>query len=322
MVAFLIDRDSSHWQSRAQSHFYNVRFHITKFFICSQKLYCACYLSIYQQVFTSNCSPFAHNISLTETQHILSYFVFSPVFLLVSTALTVTKTISAWLLNFCGSRINPGSFGAALTSRRTGHSASWIPLPCSISDVACAAPLSSVPVGLFKSPFQFRQCSVSAMLSGALFSSLSTGWGLIPRIRQPLNIWVCPPARSFADKAGGKDDLSARLNAAASSWWKCDQEALTISSVSGMYPTAIICLFWARDPICVAHRIRLPCHIFKKMWTLTILCNFLSSSSFFISESCSVFVVSDSRSSPAKIPLMAQTNCLTTTFSRRVSPVV
>ena len=72
----------------------------------------------------------------------------------------------------------------------------------------------------------------------------------------------------------------------------------------------------------VAGRFWLPCHISKKLWTLAILCNFLSSASFFISESSSVFVVSNSGSVPAKIPLLARANCLTRTFSRRVSPVV
>ena len=49
--------------------------------------------------------------------------------------------------------------------------------------------------------------------------------------------------RSFADKAGGKGDLSDSLNAAAPSCWESDQDALMISSVSEMYPTAVICLF-------------------------------------------------------------------------------
>ena len=89
-----------------------------------------------------------------------------------------------------------------------------------------------------------------------------------------------------------------------------------------MYPTAVVCLFWAQDSFWVACRFWLPCHICKKLWTLAILCNLLSSASFFISESFSVFVVSNSASGPAKILSLTQEECLTTTFSRRVSPVV
>jgi len=49
---------------------------------------------------------------------------------------------------------------------------------------------------------------------------------------------------------------------------------------------------------------------------------YMQQASFFISESFSVFVVSNSGSVPARIPLLARANCLTTTVSRRVSPVV
>jgi len=89
-----------------------------------------------------------------------------------------------------------------------------------------------------------------------------------------------------------------------------------------MYPTAVICLFWVRDSYWVASRFWLPCHISKKSWTLAIVCNFLSSTSFFISELLSVSGVSNSPSVPAKIQLLAQSNWLITTFSQRVSPVV
>jgi len=197
-----------------------------------------------------------------------------------------------------------------------------MPLLCSISDSSSATQSSSLVSGLSKSPFQLSQSSVSEMLSGAQSSSPSTGWWLILRIRRTFMIWVLPPGRAFADKAGGKGDLSDNLNAAAPSCWKSDQDALTISSVSEIYPMAVICLFWARDSFWVARRFWLPCHISKKSWTLAILCNFLSSASFFISESFSVFMVSNSGSVPAKIPVLARANCLTTTFSRSVSRVV
>jgi len=160
------------------------------------------------------------------------------------------------------------------------------------------------------------------MLSGALSPSLSTGWWLILRIRWTFNIWVRPPGRSFADKGGGKGDLSDNLNAAAPSCWKCDQDALMTSSMSEMYLTAVIFLFRGWDSFWVARRFWLPCHIFKTSWTLAILCNVHSFTSFIISESFSMFIVSNSGSVPAKIPLLAQADCLTTTILWRVSPVV
>jgi len=181
---------------------------------------------------------------------------------------------------------------------------------------------SSVAFGLSKSSFQFSLSSVSEMLSGALSSSLSTGWMLILQIRRTFIIWVRPPGRSFADKAGGKGDLSDSLNAAAPSCWKGDQEALTISSVSEIYPTAVIGLFRGQDSFCIAHKFWLPCHISKKLWTLPTLRNILSSASFFISESFSEFVVTNSVLLPAKILLSARANCVTMTVSRRVSPVI
>jgi len=160
------------------------------------------------------------------------------------------------------------------------------------------------------------------MVSGAQSSSLSTGWWLILWIQRTINLWVHPPGRSFADKGGGKEDLSDNLNAAQPSSWKSGQDSLTLSSVSEMYSTAVICLPWERDFFWVARRFWLPCHISKKLWTLAILFNFLSSACFFISELFSVLILSSNGSAPAKIPLLAWANCLTTTFSRRVSPVV
>jgi len=101
------------------------------------------------------------------------------------------------------------------------------------------------------------------MLSGAQSLLLSNGWLLITRIRRTFTIWVLPPGRSFADNAAGKGDLSDNLNAAAPSCWKSDQDALSISSVSEMYPTSVICLFWVRDSFSVARRFSQLCHISK-----------------------------------------------------------
>jgi len=158
------------------------------------------------------------------------------------------------------------------------------------------------------------------MLSGALSWSLSTGWRLILWTPWTFNIWVRPPARSLADKGGGKGDLSDNLNAATPSCWKSDLDALTITSVSEMYPTAVICLFWARVSILVVRRFWLHCRIFKKSWTLAILCNFLFTSSILTSKSFSVFIVSNIGSAPAKITWLVRANCLTTAFLQTVSP--
>jgi len=191
-----------------------------------------------------------------------------------------------------------------------------------MSNSPSAAQSSSLSLESSKSPFQLSQSSVSEMLSGALSSSLLTGSQLILRIRWRFNIWVRPPWRSFVDTGGGKGDFSDNVNAAAPSCWKSDHDALTISSVCGMYPTAVICLFWVRDSFWVACSFWLPCHIPKKSWTLAILCKFLSSASSFMSELFSVFVISNNGSATAKITLLAWVCCLTTTFSQRVSPGV
>jgi len=160
------------------------------------------------------------------------------------------------------------------------------------------------------------------MLSGVLSSSLSTGRQLIILIRRTFNIWVHPPGRSFTDKGGGKGDLSDNSNAAAPSCSMSDHDALTISSVSKMYPIAVICLFWVRDSFWVACRFWLPSHIFKMLWTMAILCGFLSFASVFISKWFSVSVVFNYGWALAKILVLAWANCLTTTFSRMASPVV
>ena len=149
---------------------------------------------------------------------ILSYIFFTPIFLLVSIALTVTNTFSACLIDFRVGRINPETFGAALTSDCSGHSESSMLLSYCTSDSTSATQSSSLSFGLSKSPFQLSQSLVSGMLSGALSSSLLTGWQLILRIRWRFNIWVRSPGRSFADKACGKGDLSVNLNAAAPSF--------------------------------------------------------------------------------------------------------
>ena len=171
-------------------------------------------------------------------------------------------------------------------------------------------------------PFQFSKFSVSGMLSGVVSSSIWTRWQSILLIPRRFNFWVRPAGRYFADNVGGKGDLSNSLNTAAPSCWESYQNALTISAVSEMYPTAVICLISVRNSFSVAHQFWRPCHIYKKLWTLASLCNFLSAASLFNSEWFSEFVVSNAGSTPAIVPLLAYANCLITTFSRRVSPVV
>jgi hypothetical protein len=98
-------------------------------------------------------------------------------------------------------------------------------------------------LGLSKSPIQWSECSVSTMLPGAQSSLLSAGWQSTWMTWRTSSTWVCPPGRSFADKAGGTGAHSDNLNAAAPSLWKFNQGALTISSASEMYSTAVHCLF-------------------------------------------------------------------------------
>jgi len=169
---------------------------------------------------------------------------------------------------------------------------------------------------------QFSFLPKSTMLPGSLCSSLSAGWQVILVIWWRFNTCVCPPGRSISAKASGNGDLSDNLNAATPSCWKFDQDALTISSASEMYPTAAIGLFWVQDYSCVAHRFCLPCHISRKPWTLAILCNFLSSASLYICKLCSILVVSNAGSLHANIPLLARAICLTPTLSWKLSPVL
>ena len=173
-----------------------------------------------------------------------------------------------------------------------------------MSDSTSASGWSLWSFGFPKSWFQLCQFWVSEMLSGALSSSLSTGWLSIVWIRRTFYTWVCPPRRSFAHKDGGKRDLSDNLNAATPSGWMSAQDTLMISSVSEIYPTTVIWLVWEADSFCAARRIWLLCQISKTSWTLASLCNVLSSDSHFIAESFSVFVGSNDGSSPNQYPLI------------------
>jgi len=236
--------------------------------------------------------------------------------------LAVINPFSACFVDLGAGRINPGTFDAALMTLCSGLSDALMPLPNSVWDSSSALQWSSLWFGLSRSPFQLSQFSVLEMLSVALFSSLSTGWPSILPIQHTFNTWVSSPGRFFADKAGGKGDLSDNLNPAAPSCWKFDKDALMISSVSEMYPMAVICLIWVWDFFCVAHRFWLPYHISKESWTLAILYNFLSSVYFFNYNSFSVSGISNAAQSPANIALLAWANYLTMTFCQSTSPVV
>ena len=256
----------------------------------------------------------------TLTQSVIHFLV--PLLLLVSIARTVINPFSAFCIDLHVGQINPGIFGAALTTQCSGLSDASIPWSGAILHSLLALQCSSLSSELSRSPFDRNQFSVSEMLSGALNSSLSTGWLSIRLIQKTFNIWVWPPGRSFADKAGGKGDLSDNVNAAAPSYWKFDQNALMISSASEMYPMAVNCLIWAQNSFCVARRFWQPCHISKRSCTLAILCNFHSSASFFNLKSVSISVLSNAVQLPANILQLAPANCLTMTFSWSVLPVV
>jgi len=176
----------------------------------------------------------------------------NPIFLLVSIILTVSNPLSAYLFDSHVVWNNPGTISEALRSRLSQHSGSSMPLSRSISDSTSAVQSSSLSFALSKSLFQCAQFSVSEMVSGAISSSLLTGWWSIGLIRRTFHIWVRPPKRFFADKASGKGDRSDNLNAAAPSCSMSDQDAVTISSVFEIYPMSVICLFWAQDSFFVA----------------------------------------------------------------------
>jgi len=253
---------------------------------------------------------------------ILSYIFLFLLILLVSIALTVTSTVSVLCFDLCVGQINPGTFGAAHTSCCSGYSSSSKQLSSTTSDSLSASQSSSLWLGFSKSQFQLSEFSVSEMLSGALLSSLSASWRCVCHIQRTFNTWVHPPASYLADKAVGNGDLSDGLKAAAPSCWKFVQEALTLSSISEMYSMAVISLFWAHDSFCVVRWFWLPCHISKKSWTLAILCDFLSSASLFNSKLLSVSDLCNAGSSPANILRLPRAICLSTSYSRKISPVV
>jgi len=160
------------------------------------------------------------------------------------------------------------------------------------------------------------------MLSGALSSSPSAGWCSICLIQRTFNTRVHPPASPHVRRTFGNGDLSDNLDAATPFRWTFDQDALTLSSLSEMFATVVICLFWVRDSFCVVCRFWLPCHISKTSWTLAFLQSVLSSSSLFNSKLLSVSDLSNAGSSPANIRKLTRPYFLATTCSWSVMHVV
>ena len=106
----------------------------------------------------------------------VSYFFLFPLFLLVCIALTVINPFSACFIDLSVGRINPGTFGAALTTRWAARSEASMTLPSSTSDWSFPSQSSSLWFGLSNLPCQLSQFSVSEMVSGAQCSSLATRW--------------------------------------------------------------------------------------------------------------------------------------------------
>jgi len=165
---------------------------------------------------------------------ILSYFVLIPLFILISIILTIINAFSTCFFDRGVGQINAGTLGVAHTFRCSVVSESPLLLSSCISDSLSASQSSSLLFKLSRSPFQLSQFAVCEMLSGELSTSLSAGWQSTWFIQQTFNTSVRLPVQSFADKAVGTGDYSDNLNAAAPLCSKCDQDAMTISSVSEM----------------------------------------------------------------------------------------
>ena len=75
----------------------------------------------------SNWNSRSSYIKVVDHWDIQSYFFFPPLFLRVSTVLTVADTFSACLSDFRGSRTNPGTFGTVVPSCCSGHSGLSMP---------------------------------------------------------------------------------------------------------------------------------------------------------------------------------------------------
>jgi len=100
----------------------------------------------------SRWNSLSNNINRLVRIHwgILSYCLLFPLFLLIYIILTIINTCWAWLFNLHVSRINPGTFSAALQSSYSGVSGSLMRLLSTLSDSLSASHLSLLSFGLFK----------------------------------------------------------------------------------------------------------------------------------------------------------------------------
>jgi len=147
-------------------------------------------LLIILPIYFSKWNSRTSNILIQMKNHrpMLFYCFLFPLFLLVSIALTVRINFSAIVFDLRDGRINPGTFGAALTFRRAGVSEFSMTLSRSKSDSSSASQSSSLTFGLSKSPFQLSQLSASEMNQGGQSTSLSIGCRLISLIWHSFNI--------------------------------------------------------------------------------------------------------------------------------------
>jgi len=211
------------------------------------------------------------------------------VFILVATI----NSSSVWLIDYCIARINLATCGVAHTSRFSGLTNASMALSSFISKSTFPSQPSSLVFRLSKSSFQFSEFLVLEMHSGALYSSLSAGWKSVLISQQIFDHWARPLERSSVDITGVNVDHSDNSNTAPPSGEIFDQHASMISSVSKMYHTGVLCMFWAWNSFCVAHRFWLPCYISKMSWTLVILCKFCSAAWFLHCKVFSVSIVSN-----------------------------
>jgi len=213
-----------------------------------------------------------------------------PLLLHVSIAVTVIKPWRACFIYLGVRRIDLGTYCMVQRTQCLGLPGSYIALPTSTLNLTTACQLYLPSFGLSKSQFLWSQFWMLEIFSSPCSSSLFVGWRLI--LLFGFNKWVRPPERSFADNAVGKGHLPYNLNTAAAICGNLAQDNWTISSVSEMYPIAVICLVWEWGSVCIACRFWLHCYISNKLWTLAIVCNFRSSASLSIATLFSVSMLS------------------------------
>jgi len=160
------------------------------------------------------------------------------------------------------------------------------------------------------------------MTTGLLPSTVTTEWLSICLNREIIEIYVRPPACSFANKSDGNGGRSDDLNLPSQFGWKSEHDWLMISSTFEMYFNTVISLVPVQDSFSEICRFRPLGHISKTSWMLACLCGFLCFTASFISKFVSVCVVSDCELLHVKILVLAGVNRITMAFSWSVSPVV